>query len=340
MPVKKAIFDKKNILIVGGAGFIGSHLCDELVKSNKIICIDNFITGDNMNIAHLLQNPDFRFINHNIIDPINLETFEELEYFKIPFQGIQEIYFLASPTSPMAYNKYPIETLLVNSIGLRNVLDMAVKYESKVLFASSPAVYGTGTGTMLVKEDYVGMVDQLGPRACFAEAKRFGETLAFNYHLEQGLQTKIARIFNCYGPRMSLSDGRMIPELIRMAVEKQDLIIYGKENEFGSYFYISDLIRSLIKFMNSDEVGPMNFASEWKSSFKEIAEKIIQINNVSSKLIFLDKNENYDYQPLADISLAKENLGWFPVILLEEGLKNTIDYLSAQEGIRRPEQVA
>lgn len=340
MPVKKAIFDKKNILVIGGAGFVGSHLCDELVKSNKVICIDNFITGDNMNISHLLQNPDFRFINHDIVDPIELESLAELEYFKVPFQGIQEIYFLSSPTSPEAYSKYPVETLLVNSVGLRNALDMAVKYEAKVVVASSPAVYGTGTGTMLIKEDYVGLVDQLGPRACFAEAKRFLETLALNYRLKYGLETKIVRIFNCYGPRMSLNDGRMIPELIKMAVSNEDLIIYGKETEISSYFYISDLIRGFIKIMNSDEVGPINLASEWKSSFKEVAEKIIEITGASSKIVFLDKKDNFDYQPLADIMLAKEKLGWFPVILLDEGIKNTIDYLSAQKGLRRPEQIS
>lgn len=190
MPVTKAIFDKKNILVVGGAGFVGSHLCDELVKTSKVICVDNFLTGDNMNIAHLLQNPDFRFLNHDIVNPLNLDGFAELETFRVPFQGVQEIYYLASPTSPAAYAQKPIETLLANSVGLRNALDLAVKYQAKFIFTSSPAVYGSGTGSMLVKESYVGPVDQLGPRACFAEAKRFGETLTDNYRQKFGLNAK------------------------------------------------------------------------------------------------------------------------------------------------------
>ncbi len=337
MPITKAIFDKKNILVIGGAGFVGSHLCDELLKSNKVICVDNFLTGDNVNISHLLQNPDFRFINHNIIEPLDLESLAELEYFRLSFQGVQEIYFLASPTSPSTYIKYPIETLLVNSVGLRNALDLAAKYQSKLLFASSPAVYGSGTGQMLIKETYVGPVDNLNPRACYVEAKRFGETLVMNYHQKTGIDTKIARIFNCYGSRMGLKDGRMIPELIQAARHGQELVIYGKETDVASYFFVEDLIRALIKLMHSEESGPLNIASEWKISLKEVGEKIISLCNSQSKIIFNDRPTNFAAQPLADITLAKEKLGWFPIVLLDEGLKETIDYLSAQEGIRRPE---
>lgn len=337
MPVKKAIFDKKNILVVGGAGFVGSHLCEELLKSNKVICIDNFLTGDNANISHLLQNTDFRFINQDVIKPLELENLKELEPFRLPFQGIQEIYFLASPTSPVAYINYPLETLLVNSVGLRNMLDYAVKYQSKFLFASSPAVYGTGTGKMPIKESYVGPVNQLGTRAVFAEAKRFGETLVRNYQLKAGVNARIARIFNCYGPQMSLSDGRMIPDLIKFAVENKDLTVYGKGSDIASYFFIDDLVRGLIKLMGADSSDPINLASEWKVSFKEVAQKIIQLSGSKSKIIFQDRPEHFEAQPLANIAKAKEELGWFPIILLDEGLRKTIDYLSAQQGIRRPE---
>lgn len=337
MPVTKAIFDKKNILIIGGAGFVGSHLCDELVKANKVICVDNFLTGDNMNISHLLQNPDFRFLNHDIINPLSLESSAELESFKVSFQGVQEIYFLASPTSPVAYSKNPIETLLVNSVGLRNALDLAVKYQAKLIFASSPAVYGSGTGQMLLKESYVGPVDQLGSRACFAEAKRFGETLSDSYRQKFNLDVKIARIFNAYGPRLGLGDGRMIPEFIRAAAAGQEVTIYGQEKDQASYFYVTDLARGLIKLMDSNESGPINLASEWKISLQEVAQKIIELTNSKSQIVFADRPANFDTQPLADITLAKEKLGWFPIILMEEGLKHTIDYLTAQEGIRRPE---
>lgn len=339
MPVKKAIFDKKNIMVVGGAGFVGSHLCEELLKSSKIICVDNFITGDNANIAQLLQNPDFHFINHDIINPLDLESLLELESFRIPFQGVQEIYFLASPTSPSSYVKYPVETLQVNSVGLRNALDIAVKYESKLLFASSPIVYGTGTAEMPIKESYVGPVDQLGPRSAYAEAKRFGETLVNNYHLKYNLDTKIARIFNCYGTRLSLTDGRIIPELIRLAMANQDITVYGKETDTAAYFFIDDLVRGLIKSMDHEDNSPVNLASEWKITLKELADKIKALTKSESMIVFKDLPAHFDRQPLASISKAKENLGWFPIVLIDEGLQKTIDYLSAQQGIRRPENV-
>lgn len=339
MPVKKAIFDKKNIMVVGGAGFIGSHLCEELLKDSKIICVDNFVTGDNANIAQLLQNPDFHFINHDIINPLDLESLLELESFRIQFQGVQEIYFLASPTSPTAYTKYPVETLQVNSVGLRNALDLAVKYSSKFLFASSPVVYGTGTAAMPIKESYVGPVDQLGPRAAYIEAKRFGETLVNNYHLKYNVDTKIARIFNCYGTRLSLTDGRIIPELIRMAMENTDMVVYGNESDVASYFFVDDLLRALIKVMESDDSTPFNLASEWKVTLKEVAEKIKELTKSESNIVYKDLPNYFVRQPLADIAKVKDGLGWFPIILLADGLQKTIDYLSAQKGIRRPEIV-
>ncbi|MFA5047535.1 MAG: NAD-dependent epimerase/dehydratase family protein [Patescibacteria group bacterium] len=337
MPIKRAIFDKKNVLVVGGAGFVGSHLCDELIKTEKVICIDNFLTGQESNIEHLLQNQDFKFINHNIIDPIDLEKLPELANFRVEFQGLQEIYFLASPTSPQDYIKYPLETLLVNSVGLRNCLDLAVKYKSQLLYASSPAVYGAVSQTKPIKEDYVGLVDQLSPRACFAEAKRFGETLVNNYRQVNDLDTKIVRIFNCYGPRMRLDDGRMIPEIVRSAVEARDITVYGSASSVGSYFYISDLIRGLVKMMESGQCGPLNLASEWKTRFSEVVDKTLAITGSKSAVKYQKTEKYMGEQFLADITLAKEELGWFPIILLEDGLTKTIDYLKAQEGIRKPE---
>ena len=330
---KGVIFDKKNILIIGGAGFVGSHLCDELVKSNKVICLDNFLTGRQSNISHLLQSQDFIFINHDIINSLDLVKQPELSGFKIEFQGLQEIYFLASPTSPQDYQKYPLETLLVNSVGLRHALDLAVKYQSKFFYASSPAVYGQTQKIKAVKEDYLGAVNQLGLRACFEEAKRFGETLVNNYRLRHGLNTKIARIANCYGPRLRLADGRMIPEIIRLALKNEAIIIYGDKNSHGSYFFISDLIKGITKLMESGENGPMNLGSEWKNKFAEIAQKIIAISGSKSEIKFAPVGELMSTQPLVDIDLAKAKLGWFPVVLLDEGLTKTIDYLSAQQGI-------
>lgn len=334
---KKAIFDKKNILVAGGAGFIGSHLCDELVKFAKVICLDNFITGDENNISHLYQNSNFVFVNHDITMPIDLEKLPELAKFKINFQGIQEIYSLASPDSPKFYLAHPIETLLANSCGLKNTLDLAVKYKARILYASSPAVYGEEAGGKLVKEDFVGRVNQIGSRACYSEAKRFGETLVDNYRKTKQLDAKIVRIFNCYGPRLKLEDGRMIPEIIKLALAGKEVVIYGEKNSVGSYFYISDLTKALIKMMESVEAGPINIGSDWKNSFGEIAEKIIKLAKSNSKIKY-EKSEFSVPQCLPDISLAKEKLGWFPIILLDEGLKETIDYLSAQQNLLEPRE--
>lgn len=336
---KRAIFDKKNILVLGGAGFIGSHLCDELVKNNKVICLDNFLTGDEANIAHLLQNPDFKFVRHDIVEPLDLEKMSELEPFRVSFQGLQEIYFLASPTSPKAYSKYPIETMLVNAVGLRNALDLAVKYKSQFLYASSPAVYGEVDIHKPISENHLGVVNHLIEDSCYAEAKRFGEGLVSHYRRQHKLDTKIVRIFNCYGPRMKLDDGRMIPEMIRLALENKTLVVYGDQNSVGSYFYVSDLIKALVMMMESNENGPINLSSEWKTSFKEVAEKIIEILGASSDIKYQSDSVKFSSQLLADINLAKEKLGWFPIILLDEGLKKTIDDLSAQKGILRPSQL-
>ncbi len=338
MSIKKAIFDTKNILVVGGAGFIGSHLCDELVKKNKVICLDNFSTGERDNIAHLLSNPNFKLINHDINNAIELEKQVELKDFKVEFQGVQEIYYLASPASPKAYADKPVETLLANSVGLRNALDMAVKYQSQFIFASAPAVYGEISSDKPIKENQLGIIDQLGERACFSEAKRFGETLTATYRKVYNLDAKIARIFNCYGTRMKLDDGRISPEMVKAATSAKDLVIYGDEKSWGSYFYVTDLIKALMKLMESTEVGPINLASDWKVTFKEIAEKIIAISDSKSKITFEKRPSSLGDQLLGDITLAKEKLGWFPIILLDEGLKETIDYMSAQHGVLEPGQ--
>lgn len=333
----RAIFDKKNILIIGGAGFIGSHLCDELVKEAKVICLDNFLTGSESNIAHLHQDSNFEFINHDINIPIELEKRPELRDFKIEFQGIQEIYFLATPASPKFYSDYSVETMMVNSLGLNNALQMAVKYKAKLIYTSSPAVYGDLETSDRIKEDYIGAVDQLGPRAIHAEAKRFGETLVNNYRLKFDIDAKVVRIFNCYGPKMKLDDGRMIPELVRSALNNKDLVVFGQADDIGSYLYITDLIQALLNVMDSGEFGPLNLASDAKYKFSEVAEKIVELTESRAAITYHERESLMAPQFLADISLAKENLGWFPITLLDQGLQGTIEYLSAQKGILQPE---
>lgn len=334
---KEVIFDKKNILVAGGAGFIGSHLCDELVNGNKVICLDNLLTGDDANIAHLLQNPDFKFINHDITVSIDLAKQPELRDFKVEFQGLQEIYFLASPASPRDYERYPIETMAANSLGLKNALDMAVKYKAQFLYVSGPAVYGAPESKKPIREDYVGRVDQLSARACYAEAQRFGETLVNNYRLKENIDAKIVRVSNCYGPRMRLDDGRLIPDIVRLAVKGEPINLAGRAKDKGAYFFISDLIRALIKAMEVPEWGPFNLASEWEMTMKEVAEKIIKTAGSVSVISYQESGDT-SVQPMLDISAAKEKLGWFPVVLFDEGIKATVDYLSAQKDILRPKE--
>lgn len=332
---QEVIFDRKNILVIGGAGFVGSHLCEELVIDNKVICLDNLLTGQDVNIAHLLQNPNFKFINHDITAAIDLAQQPELRDFKVEFQGLQEIYFLASPTSPRDYARYPIDTLAVNSLGLKNALDLAVQYKAQFLFTSSSAVYGEPENNKPIKEDYIGRVNQLSSRACYSEAKRFGETLVNNYRLQRGVDTKIVRIANCYGPRMRLDDGRLIPEIIRAAIHNEPINILGGPKDKGAYFFISDLVKALIKAMEVSEAGPFNLASEWQMTFKEVAEKIVALTGSGSAINY-QQSDQAAAQLMVDIAAAKEKLGWFPVVLFEEGVKQTIDYLSAQKDVLRP----
>jgi len=300
-----------------------------------MIILDNFLTGADANISHLYQNANFKFINHDITVPIELEKRPELRDFKIEFQGLQEIYFLASPTSPRAYNNKPIETMMVNSLGLNNALKLAVRYKAKIIYVSSPAVYGE-TGNKKIKEDYTGSVDQFNPRAVYSEAKRFGETLVANYRSRFDLDAKIVRVFNGYGPKLKLDDGRMIPELIRSALNNKDLVVYGRANDIGSYIYISDLIQALVAMMESGEFGPLNLASDVKYKFSEVASKIVKLTGSRSAITYHNRESLMANQPLADITQIKEKLSWFPITLIDEGLKKTIEYLSAQKGILEP----
>jgi len=333
----KAIFEKKNILVTGGAGFIGSHLCDELVKKNKVICIDNFISGDEANIDHLLQNPDFQFIKHDVNKPINLEKLKELEKFQVRFQGLQEIYHLACPTSPKDFEKTRVETVLTNSVGVRNILDLAVKYKSKFILASSSVVYGSRNPKISrFKEDYLGIVDQLSPRACYDEGKRFTETLTSTYGQVYNLNTKIVRIFRTYGSRMKLKTGRMLPDFVHNALDNKDLVIYGDEDFSSSFCHVSDIVQGMIKMMKSGESGPMNLGSDLEYKIADVAKKVIEMTDSKSKIVFKKPLLFMTPLGLPDISLAKERFGWFPVILLEEGIKGAIDYFRAHKAILKP----
>ncbi len=333
---KNVIFDKKNILVTGGAGFIGSHLCDELIKNSKVICLDNFSTGDEKNIDHLLAEPNFEFVKHDVTEPIDLESLPELEKFRIKFQGIQEIYNLACPMSPKDFEKNKTMTMLTNSYGTKNVLDMAVKYEAKFLHFSSSVVYGPRRrNDERIKEDDTGSVDLLSERSAYDEGKRFAETLAVNYRTVHKVDAKIIRLFRVYGPRMKLNDDQMMPDFISNVLDNKDVVIFGDRNFSSSFCYISDCVDAAVKIMDSDMSGPVNIGSDIEVNLTDLAGKIItMIGNTGSKIVY-DK-EILFMTPLClpDISMARNELGWMPVTSLDKGLEKTIYELRASKGLK------
>lgn len=332
--IKRAIFDKKNVLVIGGAGFIGSHLCDELIKDAKVICIDNFSTGQEKNIDHLLANPDFEFIRHDITKPIKLEEFPELQKFRIEFQGIQEIYNLACPMSVKNFKRNKMETLLANSFGVKNSLDLAVVYQAKFLHYSSSVVYGVFDDfDQKISEDYVGKIDHLSERAVYDEGKRFAETMVFNYREEYGIDAKVIRVFRILGPRMPLNDDQIIPDFIVNALDDRDLIICGDENFSSSFCYISDCIDASIKIMNSKFFGPMNIGSDVKVNLTVLAEKIIDMIGSKSRVVYAKELLFMKPLCLPDLTKSRNELGWLPIVTLDTGLNRTIHDLRAKKGI-------
>ncbi|MFA6272568.1 MAG: NAD-dependent epimerase/dehydratase family protein [Patescibacteria group bacterium] len=327
------IFDQENVLVSGGAGFIGSHLCDELVKKYKVICIDNFITGQERNIDHLLDHPNFEFVRHDINEPIDLAKYPGLKKFKVEFQGIQQIFNLACPTSPKEYNRIPIETLLTNSHGTRNMLELAVKYKAKFLHVSSSSVYGEPLENAPFQEDYWGFINPVGPRSCYNEGKRFAESMVTNYKRAYELETKILRVFNTFGPRMRMDDGRMIPDFVVSAIENRDIEIYGDENANSTFCYINDLIEAITRAMKASFTGILNIGNPEEHRIVDIASEIINITGSSSKVVYKEALPFTSKQGVPDITLAKAKLGWFPVVPLSSGLKETIEYMRGSSHI-------
>ncbi len=333
---KKAIFDKKNILVIGGAGFIGSHLCDALIKNNKVICLDNLSTGDEKNIDHLLVESDFAFVRHDVARPINLEKESSLQKFRIQFQGVQEVYNLACPMSPKNFNNNRLHNLLTNSYGVKHALDVAYKYEAKFLHLSSSVVYGPrNEKNKKVKEEDLGKVDFLSPRSSYDEGKRFAETIVSNYVDMYGLDAKILRPFRIFGPRMKLNDNQMIPDFVNDALDNKDLTIFGDKNFNSSFCYITDLLDAMIKIMETDILGPINIGSDMDINLTDLAQKIIKMVDSESKIKYEDPRLFMTQLCLPDINKASEELGWMPVVTLEKGLERTINDLRANKGLKR-----
>ena len=304
----------KRILITGGAGFIGSHLCERLLsEGNEVICLDNYFTGSKQNIIHLLDNHNFELIRHDITMPVYIE--------------VDEIYNLACPASPVHYQYNGIKTIKTSVMGAINTLGIAKRTKSKILQASTSEVYGDPE-VHPQPEDYRGNVNVLGSRACYDEGKRCAETLFMNYHTQNKVRIKIARIFNTYGPRMRSDDGRVISNFIVQALKNEDLTIFGDGTHTRSFQYIDDLIEGLIKLMGTPDnyTGPVNLGNPSEITINDLAHKIIEMTGSKSKIKFLPLPEDDPQQRKPDISLAIKELQWQPLTGLEEGLQNTIGY--------------
>jgi len=335
MQTDTPIFEKKNVLVTGGAGFIGSHLCERLLKEANVICMDDFSNSSIHNIDHLLQYPDFEFLKYDVTKPIDLDSFVELEKFKVKFQGIQEIYHLACPTSPKNFEDLKINSLKANSNAMISTLDLAVHYRAKYVFASSSVVYGAAQEHQnIFSEGDAGIVDHLSPRGCYDEGKRFAETCVETYRQVYGLDGKIARVFTTYGPRMKLRDGLLIPDFILDALDGRDLVIYGDDTLVQSLCYISDTVDAFLRLMSSGpEVSLVNVGSEEVLKMSDIARMIIEMTGSSSQVTFEEPLEFLTKKGIPDLYLAKEELGWLPLVRLKDGLQRTIDYTIANKEI-------
>lgn len=306
-------YHRKRILITGGAGFLGSHLCERLLnEGNEIICLDNFFTGTKENIAHLMDSPYFEVIRHDVEFPLHIE--------------VDEIYNLACPASPPHYQHNPIHTNKTSVLGAINMLGLAKRNNAKIMQASTSEVYGD-PHVHPQTEDYWGNVNPIGIRSCYDEGKRCAETLFFDYYREHNLKIKVARIFNTYGPNMHPSDGRVVSNFIIQALKGEDITIYGDGSQSRSFCFVDELIDGFIRLMASDDfTGPVNLGNPVEFTIKELAEKVIEMTNSKSKLSLNPLPQDDPKQRQPDITLAKKELGWEPQIKLEDGLKTTIKY--------------
>lgn len=312
----------KRVLITGAAGFLGSHLCDRFINEGfYVIGMDNFITGDKKNLIHLENHPNFKFIEHDVTEFINIEG--DLDY----------ILHFASPASPIDYLKIPIQTLKVGSLGTHNLLGLAKAKKARILIASTSEVYGDPL-VHPQSEDYYGNVNTIGPRGVYDEAKRFQESITMAYHRFHGLETRIVRIFNTYGPRMRLNDGRVIPAFMGQALRGEDLTIFGDGSQTRSFCYVDDQVEGIYKLLLSNYGYPVNIGNPHEITIKEFAEEIIKLTGTNQKIIYKELPQDDPLQRQPDITLAKKILGWEPKIDRATGMRRTFDYfktLSAKE---------
>ncbi len=316
--MKRGCNSRKRILITGGAGFIGSHLCERLLaEGHDILCVDNFYTGTRDNVAHLFGNPHFELLRHDITFPLYVE--------------VDEIYNLACPASPVHYQNDPVQTTKTSVHGSINMLDLAKRVSAKILLASTSEVYGDPE-VHPQKEDYWGRVNPIGPRACYDEGKRCAETLFFDYHRQMDLRIKVARIFNTYGPRMHPNDGRVVSNFIMQALEGQPITIYGDGQQTRSFCYVDDLVEGLVRLMNSDDgfTGPVNLGNPVEFTMLDLAQSILRLTDSDAELAFHPLPQDDPRQRCPDITLAGQALDWRPGTCLDDGLARTVDYFRSQ----------
>ena len=308
------------ILVTGGAGFIGSHLCERLLsEKHEVICLDNYFTGSKRNLYHLLDFQNFELLRHDVINPVDIEA--------------DQIYNLACPASPIFYQFNPVRTIQANVLGVTNMLELAKRTRARILQASTSEVYGDPK-VHPQREDYWGNVNPIGIRSCYDEGKRVAEALMMDYHRQNDIDIRIVRIFNTYGPRMAVHDGRVVSNFIVQALRGENITIYGNGQQTRSFCYINDLVEGLVRMMNTEGLtGPVNLGNPNEFTILELAEKILQKIKTSSEIVFrpLPNDDPVRRQP--DISLAKSKLNWAPLIALDEGLDRTIEYF---KGISPP----
>jgi len=303
------------ILVTGGAGFIGSHLCERLLgDGHDVVCLDNFFTGTKKNISHLLDNHSFELIRHDITEPILLE--------------VDRIYNFACPASPVHYQYNPVKTVKTSVMGTINMLGLAKRVKARILQASTSEVYGDPQ-IHPQTEDYWGNVNPIGIRSCYDEGKRVAETLMMDYHRQNGVDIRIIRIFNTYGPKMAEHDGRVVSNFITQALRNEDITVYGQGSQTRSFCYVSDLVEGIVRMMECEDfTGPVNLGNPTETTILEFAERIIKLTGSSSKIIFKPLPADDPKQRQPDITLAGVRLGWKPAIPVEVGLKKTIDYFT------------
>lgn len=311
--------DDNPVVVTGGAGFIGSHLCETLLgDGNRVICVDNFATGRKENIRHLVAQKNFSLVEHDMTEPLKID------------ESIDQVYNLASPASPADFAKIPLQILMVNSVGTKNMLELAAEKNARFLQASTSEVYGDPLQHPQ-RETYFGNVNSIGARGCYDEGKRFAEALVMAYNRKMNLQTRIGRIFNTYGPRMRHDDGRAVPAFINAALQNKPITVFGSGKQTRSFCYVSDLVQGLVKLMNSGYSFPVNLGNPKEITVLQLAKEIKKISGSASEIVFSKKMQDDPCRRKPDIAVAKRQLGWKPAVSLDAGLLKTIEWFKENQ---------